>query len=288
VLTVTDPTAGAAAARSAMEHFRAAGARDHLAFAIMNTFHALLMLGDWDSADDEFRQALDSSGTAEYEQLVCGQGWLAALRGDAITAEALLSGLPDMRASEDPQDQATISTSEAFTAAACGRPEDALAHARATLAHTGALGISHETIRWAWPLAARAAGEMGDSAAIRELLELLDGCQPGHLAPMLRAERDLVRARVTAGNADQAAAAFTAVVTGLRDMSTPYHLAHGLLDQAEYLTRMADTEAAAQAIEEARGIAERLGCQPLLDRAGRTTAGKPLPGRFAGREMSGS
>ena len=83
---------------------------------------------------------------------------------------------------------------------------------------------------------------------------------------MLRAERDLARVRLTAADAGpDAAAAFAAAVTGLRQHSIPYHLAHGLLDHAAYLLRTGD--AAAAAITEAVGIAERLRCQPLLDRA---------------------
>ena len=66
-----------------------------------------------------------------------------------------------------------------------------------------------------------------------------------------------------------------AAISGLRELSTPYHLAHGLLDQAQYLTARADAEAAEQAIAEARGIAERLGCQPLLDRAAGITPARP-------------
>ena len=78
------------------------------------------------------------------------------------------------------------------------------------------------------------------------MVGLLDNYQPGHLAPMLRAERDLVRARLAAGDNDQAAsAAFTAAISGLREHGTPYHLAHGLLDHAEHLTRLDDTDAAA-------------------------------------------
>ena len=96
---------------------------------------------------------------------------------------------------------------------------------------------------------------------------MLDGCQPGELAPMLRAERDLARARLTAADGDPAAGAFAAAITNLRQRSTPYHLAHGLLDHAAHLLRMGDDEAAAAATGEAAGIAGRLGCQPLLDRA---------------------
>ena len=84
----------------------------------------------------------------------------------------------------------------AFTAAARSQPGIALYHARGTLAHADALGISHDFLRWAWPLAARAADELADTGTVHELLTLLDSCQPGHLAPMLRAERDLVRTRL--------------------------------------------------------------------------------------------
>ena len=138
-------------------------------------------------------------------------------------------------------------------------------------------------MRWAWPLAARAAHDLGDSATTGELLTLLDDYQPGHLAPMLRAERDLALARLAAGDGDpDAAAAFTTAISSLREQSTPYHLAHGLLDHAWYLTRRHDVGAAALAAREARIIADRLRCGPLLDRAADLTpAASPLPARTA-------
>ena len=214
---------------------------------------------------------MDSDGLADIEIIACYRGLLAALHGDAATAETMLTALADLRASEDPQDKALISIVEAFTAAARHHPQDALRHARTTLA--SALGISHEFQRWAWPLATRAAYDLNDTAATGELLTLLGGYQPGHLAPMLRAERDLVRARLAAGDGDQAAsAAFTAAISGLREHSTPYHLAHGLLDHADHLTRLDDTDAAAAAVGEARDIARRLRCQPLTDRAAALTS----------------
>jgi hypothetical protein len=60
---------------------------------------------------------------------------------------------------------------------------------------------------------------------------------------------------------------FASAIGGLREQSTPYHLAHGLLDQAAYLSGLGDATAAARAIDEARAIGRRLRCQPLLDRA---------------------
>jgi tetratricopeptide (TPR) repeat protein len=266
-LAATDPAAAAETASTAVGQLRRTGAEGYLAAAVMNLAQALLMLGDWDTADAELTQAVEADGLVGNEYLVCYRGWLAALRGDTATAETTLAGLQDLRVSEDPQNKAMISITEAF-AAARRRPQDALRHARAALAHAGALGISHEYLRWAWPLAARAAHDLADTAATNELLALLDACQPGHLAPMHRAERDLVRARLASDDGDPAAAeALAAAIGGLRELSTPYHLAHGLLDQAGYLTRLGDTEAAAAAIGEARDISRNLRCQPLLDRA---------------------
>jgi class 3 adenylate cyclase/predicted ATPase len=267
-LAVTDPAAAAEAARTAAGHLRRVGVRYALAIAIANLAQALLLTGDWDAAEAELAQAVDSDGLADVELIPCYRGWLAALRGDADTARAILATLPNLRASDDLQDKTTISVAEAFTAAARHQPHDALRHARGALTHADALGIGFEALRWAWPMAARAACDLGDTVTIRELLVMLDDCPPGHLAPMLRAERDLARAGLAARDGDgAAAAAFTAAIASLREQSTPYHLAHGLLDHAQYLLRTGDAEAAAAAIDEAREIAARLRCQPLLDRA---------------------
>jgi class 3 adenylate cyclase/predicted ATPase len=276
-VTGTDPAAGAEAARAAAAQLRRAGARHLLAVAVMNLAQALLMTGDWDTAEAELAQAADADGLAAIEFLACDRAWLAALRGEAPAAQAILAGLGDLRASDDPQDQAAIAVAEAFTAAACGQPAVALRHARAALDHASALEISAESLRWAWPLAARAAHDLTDTATTAELLALLDGYPAGQLAPMQRAERDLARARLAAADddPDAAAAAFTAAIKGLRQHSTPYHLAHGLLDHAAHLTARGEAEAATAAAGEARGIAQRLGCQPLTDRADTIQPARP-------------
>ena len=273
-VTTTDPAAGAEAARAAAAQLRQAGARNHLANAVGNLAQALLMTGDWDAAEAELAQAADADGLADIEILACYRALVAALRGEAPAAQAALAGLGGLRASEDPQDQAFIAVAEAFTAAALGQPAAALRHARTALDHAGVLGISAEDLRWAWPLAARAAHDLADTATETRLLALLDGYRPGRLAPMQRAERDLARARLAAADPD-ADPAFVAVIDGLRQHSTPYHLAHGLLDHAAYLAARGDAEAAAVAAGEAAGIAARLGCQPLIDRADTIQPARP-------------
>jgi class 3 adenylate cyclase/tetratricopeptide (TPR) repeat protein len=280
IVGATDPGMAAETARAAAGHLRRAGYRAAVAVAIVNLSQALMMLGDWDAAGAELTQAADSDALADDELLTCHVAWLAALRGDAPAAQAALAGLTDLPASEDPQDMAMIAMVQGFTAAARHQPQDALRHARAALAHTDTLRISHDYPRWAWPLAARAAHERRDTATTGELLALLAASPPGHLPPMLRAERDLTLARLAAADRDpSAAAAFAAAISSLRELSTPYHLAHGLFDQAQHLISRpgpdadrdadaaADPDAAAQAVDEARAIAARLRCQPLLDRA---------------------
>jgi class 3 adenylate cyclase len=263
-LAATDLAAAAEAARTAGGHLRRAGARDYLAVTVFNLGQILLLLGDWDAAEAELAQAADADGMVGNEAVIACQAWLAALRGDTDRAHHLLTAVPDLRASEEPQSQALVAVAELFIAAADGRPEVTLRRARATLAHTDALGATHEATRWAWPVAARAAWELDDHAITEELLAMLDALQPGRVAPMLRAERDLARAR---RDGEQLATA----ITGLRELSTPYHLAHGLLDYAQVMTRQGDTDAAAAAVDEATAIAVQLRCQPLLDRAAAST-----------------
>jgi hypothetical protein len=130
-LSLTDPAAAVDTARTSAGHLRRAGDRDFLAWTIVGLADALLMLGDWDTAEAELTQVADADGLTDHEFLACHRAWLAALRGDAGTAQTVLTGLADLRASEDPQEQVLISLVEAFTAAARRRAQDALRYARA-------------------------------------------------------------------------------------------------------------------------------------------------------------
>ncbi len=278
MLGCVDPAAAAEAARTAAGHMRRAGARDYLAFTIFNLGQALMMLGDWDAVEAELTQAADADGLAENEIIVAHQAWLAAMRGDADRAQVMLADLPDLRASQEPQTQAQVAMMEAFTEAARRRPEAALRHARTALAHAGAVGLSHDALRWAWPLAVRTAWELGDTQAVREQLAMIDALQPGQLTPMLRAERDLARARLASENSENGDE-FAAAITGLRELSTPYHLAHGLLDYAAVLSRRGETEAAAASPR--RGHRDRRPA-PLPAAAGPGRGADARPGRSHG------
>ena len=281
-----DPAAAADHSRAAADHLRRAGS-GVLPVAIANIGWALLLLGDWDDAEAELSKAADAGGRSGLGYAVSVQGLLYALRGDTTAAQASIAELEDMRASEDPQDRCGVFLPEAFTAVARSQPDEALRSARAVLAFADALGMTQDVMQWAWPLAARLAFELGNTVFTEELLGLIDSRQPGQLSPLLRAERELAGARVATrdGAARDGAArdggeapgeVFAAAIQGLRDHGTPYHLAHGLLDHAEYLTSAGDLQAAARAIGEARDIAGKLRCQPLLDRAA-DMAGSTMP-----------
>jgi hypothetical protein len=72
-----------------------------------------------------------------------------------------------------------------------------------------------------------------------------------------------------------AGSAFTTAINALRELGSPYHLAKGLLDYAQYLTATGDTQAAEQLAAEAGTIAERLRAKPLIQLA-RPIAGSSL------------
>ena len=86
VVDVTDTAAAAEAARTAAGHFRRAGAREYVATAILSLSGSFIELGDWDAAETELTQAVDSDGLGDIEYVTCQRAWLAALRGDAATA----------------------------------------------------------------------------------------------------------------------------------------------------------------------------------------------------------
>jgi tetratricopeptide (TPR) repeat protein len=244
----------------------------------INLAEILVALGEWDSAEQQLIHAMEADGLAGNDHVASYRGWLAALRGDAESAAALLSGLRDLRSSEDSQDGVFVAAVDAFAAAARGEPQDALRHARASLDLSGPLGIGFGVTSWTWPLATRVTHELGDAAAVGKLLGQLDAHPPGHVPQRLQNERDLARARLAAADGDPAVGpALAAAVTDVRAHGTPYHLAHALLDHAQFLLGHGDTDAAQAAIGEARAIATRLRCQPLLDRAEAAT--QPLTAR---------
>jgi class 3 adenylate cyclase len=260
-----DPAAAAAAARAAAGHARRIGARRYLGGCAWNLSIALLELGEWDEVAALLKATIDTDGLGDDESVRWAEAWLAALRGHGEQASAILASHTSLLTTERIDDRAWAALLDAFIASALGRPADALAHACSVLSHAPAIGIGREQVRWAWPLAARVAAELGKSATLTELFALLDTQPPGQLPPLLRAENDLARARAKADAGDlHAGRAFSEAVAAQRRAASPYRLAWGLLDHAAYLARSGQPAAANDAAREAQAIARRLRCTPLL------------------------
>ncbi len=267
LLTRSDPAAAANAARASADLLRRTGQIRQLDVAMGNEVEACILSGEWDRADQVIRDALDVDRLGYIGYIDSDASILAALRGDAQGA-ARCAELPLMRISEDVQDRATVSLSDAVLAAVRNQPADALRLARAVVADASTLGIGIFLVQWAWPLATRYAHELGDRDSVTELCALLDTHPVGHLPMLLRAERLLARARlVVLDDGSEAGGALAQAVTALRVAPSPYHLAHGLLDHAQFLAGVDDEHGSSALIEEARLIGRRLRAQPLLDRA---------------------
>ncbi len=269
VLAPVDPAAAAEAARAAVERSRQVGARRQLAFSLANLGEALLTVGEWDEAAAVFHDAYerDGLGSDDITHIVFAR--LVALRGDLDATRQLLdAGLGRFRDSEDPQDLCAVRLIDALQAAAIGDDAGALDHAQAAAGYERDLGVRAESIRWAWPLAARSARNVGDGATEQKLLDGLDQHPLGKLPLVLRAERDLVRARLTAQSDDvEAARLFDQAIEAYRKIPAPFHLAHALLDHAGFLRTNGDRTGAEAAVTEAARIADRLGAKPLARRA---------------------
>ncbi len=261
-LTSADPSAAASAARSAVDMLRRTGERYRLPVAISNLVVALIESGDWDAAEQTLKHSDAEDHLADDDVLHLVRVQFAGLRGRTEECERELSAINDLLASEAPQDRAALRLCKAVAAYARGDTAEALDHARPTGDLIDELGPGGEQIRWMWPLAARAAHDLGDTTTIAALLGQLAPYRPGELGPMLRAEVALVKARL-----DPTGTQFASAITGLRERSTPYHLAHGLLDHAEALIGTGASGDAAPLIDEARTIAEHLGAEPLARRA---------------------
>jgi class 3 adenylate cyclase/tetratricopeptide (TPR) repeat protein len=274
-LAVDDSAGAIEAARSAMLLLRRAGDRDRLVFAVSNLCAGLLAVGDWDGAAAALSESLEIEGLTDTGFIPVYQQWLGAMRGQPAD-QAQLERLAALYTSEDVQDLSFAGLAAAFHADLRGEPEEALRLAQAVVAYAARIGIGAEASRWGWPLGTRVARQLGENATVREFLALVDAYPPAELPVAIRVERRLVLALLAIDEGDpDGDAALAEAIELLRLDSTPYHLAQGLLDLAERLSSLGDCEAASAAIDEARQIAERLGCQPVLDRANQILARSP-------------
>ena len=268
VLGRFDARASAEVCRSAMAHTKQSGQREYLAYATANLVTALTEVGDWSGAAAVLDNALNVDHLDHLILHLVG-GTLAGLRGDSSGAEEARQAISRLRESDDVQHQMMANLLDSVTALSTGDDAGALSSAMQVLEKADGAGIGAEDVRWSWPIAARAARVVGDRSGQEAVLAVLDAHPVGHQPPILRAERQLVTALIQIDSetppTSDSLAAVAAAVDAVRVVGHPYQLAHAVIDLAEVIVR-AGGIGADDALEEARSIAERLGCRPLLER----------------------
>jgi len=271
------PDEAATNAKAAVDHSRRIGNRRTLALATTNLAFALLLLGDWNGAAQWLSEPIGLDEPPEIRSRPALQGSLAALRGDVVGAVDAIGGLTRFSESENVQDQAFISTTQALVCGASGQQAEALEQARVALSHLGVLGMNCEHLVFAWPVANDAAKALGDRQAMEDLLSLFESHPIGQLPPLLRAERALTKAHlaVVPGEAGSALVEteFADAVAAFRRAGSPWHLGRALADYGGYLAACSQAEGASAALDEAGAIAERLGARPLALRVASIRAG---------------
>jgi class 3 adenylate cyclase/tetratricopeptide (TPR) repeat protein len=242
-------------------------------WAVGNQVQALLLLGQWDKAHQLSTQTVQDPIGAADPYLAWVASMVFLLRGDIDAATELLPTVRTLQSSQDPQDLVNLYGCEALFAWSRGDMAESLNNARLTLEHAERAGFASEGSRWSWTLAANAALALGDLDEVRALLALVDERPAGKVSPVARADAYRVRARLLAAEGDAGApTAFEEATRGLRELTSPWHLAVGLADHADYCMSTGDTVIARTLADEARSIATQLGAKPLLQRLDRAFA----------------
>lgn len=268
VLLVDEPAAAIDAAERALAIVQELGVRTNGGTLLANIALGNLAVGAWDAAVAAVDRRLDEWAFMDIGFCRLTLALARGLRGEP--SDDLIADTLGRINHEDPQDMAALGSARAFSAVARGEHEEALDHALRVvelIMGNSWLSFGGDDGRWTWPLAARLAHELARFDVEADLLACFDTQPAGAPARMQRAEAELIRARLADSRGETGAGDLYATALDLlRADSTPYHLAHGLLDQADHLRRSGDGRAD-ELVAEARALGERLGCAPVMVRA---------------------
>jgi class 3 adenylate cyclase/tetratricopeptide (TPR) repeat protein len=264
----------------AEEHAKAAlilarrwGQRGAEAFAAGNLMYILTMTGRLDEAEhlgNELFEAGgdDRPGAADIRaRLVC----LEALRGNAQAASEHLSVCRAWAESDDVQNRTAYRAMRAAVSLARGESREALQSAREAMneALEGGLGVAHEHVRYAFPLAIEAAIEIGDLDEADRLAGLLATRPQGVVPPFLQAQvrRTESLVAIARGDDKDVEEGLASAEAKFRELGYPYWTARAQLDRAAWLARQARHDESAVLAGEAATIFVAVGAAPMLARA---------------------
>jgi tetratricopeptide (TPR) repeat protein len=253
---------------SSVELARRYGDRLYEATMSAGVIGPLVEVGRWDEAlarVEVARQSPELSGISTVYIELLPATIVFAHRGELDEAERLVEGL-DARDSSDVQTLLLYRSMRALVQRARGRHAEALAEAGMALEHD-----EFTTSQWFPSLLATlaesaiATDDLDRAAAV---LAMVESRPPGHVPPALRAQWSRLSALVAAarGEDDRVEQGFKAGAGLFRELGMPFWLGVTLLQHGEYLTAHGRAAGAAELLEEANEIFERLRATPWLER----------------------
>ena len=249
------------------------GLRGEEAWAASNIMYVLTMSGRLEEAARLGNELLQSGGDDRpgARDIKIRLAGLEALRGNVETAQSLLSACGAWAAADDVQSRAAYAADEAAIAQAEHSSGPALDSARRAVDEivSGGLGVHHEAVRLALPIALEVAIELGDLDEADRLAELLTSRPRGEVPPFLRAQLTRARALVAdaRGDDEEVEENLVGAEAAFRDLGYPYWTARAQLDRAEWLARQGRLEESTRLAGEAAAVFERVGIPPMVARA---------------------
>jgi class 3 adenylate cyclase/tetratricopeptide (TPR) repeat protein len=260
-------------ARASLDLARRWGQRGIEVVGAANLMYILTMVGRLEEAFHLGTELLQAGGDERpgSEHINYRLAWLEAIRGNVGAARQHLALCRAWAESDDVQDRANYAAGHAAVSLAGADSRHALETARRAIdeALGGGLGVAHEAVRLAFPIALEAAIDLGDLEEADRLAELLAAHPRGEVPPFLRAQVTRANALVASARGEDEGVEenLVAAEAAFRDLCYPYWVARVQLDRAEWLARGGRLDESAKLAGEAASTFETVAAAPMAARA---------------------
>ena len=235
----------------------------------------LILLGRWNEARDRGAELEGTDLAGAANQLVHLVG-VECARGQIGQARARFDRRPD--GAEDLQTRSTYTVHEAMLLRAEGKPRAALEMLERDLAQSlQELGVRFLTVKLMLAEGLEAAFDLGDSAKVEALLNIVERLRPGDRPPLVAAHAARFRARRTA-EPDEAGRGFRRAAALFDELGVVFWRAVAQLEHAEWLAQQDRAADAQPLLDEAFELFVRLEAAPWIERAQRVLSQGREPG----------
>ena len=252
-----------------LELARRRGERGAELNCVMHLIANHYMLGEWEDAVRAADELAETRRDPWHTRLI-GMPALLVNRGEVEEARRELD--EDRVDTSEVQARSMRAMAEAIVLRAEGKPRESLEVAEGGLALRTSSVDRHPFFKHLLVEGVEAAFDLDDLDKVAELLGEWERMRPADRTPFLEAHRERFEARLAAlgGERERAAEGFRRAAEIFRELRMPFYLAVALLELAEGTGNEA-------ALTEARGIFERLGARPWLERAERAARPQAEP-----------